>query len=46
VVSSWFNTKEKLVGLMLDRDLHPIAVAAAILGLAMIALAGYLTVRR
>jgi hypothetical protein len=45
VVSDWFNTKDKLVGVSLDEELRPIVMASACLGSMLIVGAAVLLLR-
>jgi hypothetical protein len=45
IVGSWWNTKDKLVGILLDQYFRNISTAAIVCGLVLISLAGWLTWR-
>jgi hypothetical protein len=46
IAGSWWNTKDKLVGISLDEELRNVATFAIVSGSAVILLAGVLTLRR
>jgi hypothetical protein len=46
IVASWLDTKDKLVGIMLDKEFRKISTAAIVSGLVLISLAAWLTWRR
>jgi hypothetical protein len=46
IVSYWANTKDKLVGISLERELKPIVTATSSLGVVLIVVAAYIHLRR
>jgi hypothetical protein len=45
IVSYWFNTKDKLVGISIDRELRPILTATSSLGFVLIVIAAWSLLR-